>query len=113
MTNKPCVSGEENGPPWTRSGVLIDSVVHTSGPIGLGGPGDRYRPDRRGGPGDKDSPIFSVVRVTNVVCVSRPFDSIIATGAKKQLTPDWIGFATTLWGLYITSGNLWPRCYAW
>ena len=69
--NGPGGSGEKNGPPQTGFSVRIDSVVHTSGPIGSGGPGDEDSPTRIG----SDDLIYSVVRVNsvnNVVRVSRP-----------------------------------------
>ena len=65
----------DDGPPWTSSGDLINSVVHTSGPNSPDGPSDTdrlhrtgpglrsrstvlfvSRPDGSGGPCEEDSP---------------------------------------------------------
>ena len=74
----PGVPCEEDGPPRTRSGEQINSVVRPSGPNGLGGPGDKDRPPWTG----SDKPVNGVVRTPGRMGRVAP---VMGTAR-----PDWI-----------------------
>ena len=86
----PGIPYEEDGPPRTKSGGLINSVIQTSRPSGPGVPGDKVgtpwigfaepvssfvstiRPDGPGVPGNGNPKTRSEDPIYSVVCASRP-----------------------------------------